>query len=268
LNFFGLSPGELILILLVAMIVLGPEKLPETAASIGKWIREFRRATQELTQQFADENPFAELQRALSLDEPISLNPTPAPPPAVEAPAVAPLVVSPATDTVPALAPTAVAPATLPAIAPPKSDYFSRPSPYPAIDDQWVHAGLGDLTDRVAVRLRPYLFKPIDDAWVHGAPVPVPVKDQAPDVILDAIAAARAAVEAPPTNGISFDSPLGEAPTSNAANSVALEVADSPPVNGVHPFSETTPSAPEEEREPVGVGSIGEPSPAGASESP
>src|SRR5438552_10970412 len=55
------------------MIVIGPEKLPETAASVGRWIREFRRVTAELTEQFADENPFTEIQRALSLaDEPAS----------------------------------------------------------------------------------------------------------------------------------------------------------------------------------------------------
>ena len=57
MNFFGLSPGELLLILMLAMIVLGPEKLPEVAGSIGKWIAEFRRATQELIDRSASSSP-------------------------------------------------------------------------------------------------------------------------------------------------------------------------------------------------------------------
>jgi sec-independent protein translocase protein TatA len=38
----GLSPLHLIVILVVALIVLGPGKLPETGAAIGRAVREFR----------------------------------------------------------------------------------------------------------------------------------------------------------------------------------------------------------------------------------
>ena len=39
-----LSPMHLILVLVVALLVLGPGKLPETGAALGRTIREFRDA--------------------------------------------------------------------------------------------------------------------------------------------------------------------------------------------------------------------------------
>jgi sec-independent protein translocase protein TatA len=42
---FGLGWGEILLILLIALIFLGPNKLPDLAKSLGKGIREFRKAT-------------------------------------------------------------------------------------------------------------------------------------------------------------------------------------------------------------------------------
>ena len=44
---FGLGMPELILILVIALVVFGPAKLPEMGASVGKAIREFRNATKE-----------------------------------------------------------------------------------------------------------------------------------------------------------------------------------------------------------------------------
>ena len=41
---FGLTPWHLLLVLGVALIVLGPGKLPETGAAIGKAIRGFQDA--------------------------------------------------------------------------------------------------------------------------------------------------------------------------------------------------------------------------------
>src|SRR6266542_7072917 len=42
----ALSPAHLIIILVVALLVLGPGKLPETGAALGHAIRDFRRAVE------------------------------------------------------------------------------------------------------------------------------------------------------------------------------------------------------------------------------
>lgn len=42
MNFMGMGPGELVLILVIALIVLGPGKLPEIARTVGKTVREIR----------------------------------------------------------------------------------------------------------------------------------------------------------------------------------------------------------------------------------
>jgi sec-independent protein translocase protein TatA len=40
----GLSPAHLLIILIVVLLVIGPGKLPETGAALGRAIREFRGA--------------------------------------------------------------------------------------------------------------------------------------------------------------------------------------------------------------------------------
>ena len=39
----NIGPGEVILVLAIALLVLGPGRLPEVGASLGKTIREFRK---------------------------------------------------------------------------------------------------------------------------------------------------------------------------------------------------------------------------------
>lgn len=48
---FNVGGGELLVILLIALIVLGPDKLPEAARKIGKVLTELRR----MSQGFQDE---------------------------------------------------------------------------------------------------------------------------------------------------------------------------------------------------------------------
>ncbi|MDY0396609.1 twin-arginine translocase TatA/TatE family subunit [Virgibacillus halophilus] len=47
-------PG-LILILLVALIVFGPKKLPEIGKAAGQTLREFKKSTKDLTSDVTDE---------------------------------------------------------------------------------------------------------------------------------------------------------------------------------------------------------------------
>ena len=45
---FGIGLPELIIIMVIALIVIGPSKLPELAKALGKGMAEFRKATQEI----------------------------------------------------------------------------------------------------------------------------------------------------------------------------------------------------------------------------
>ena len=45
---FGIGAQELIIILVVALVVFGPKRLPELARSLGRGLAEFRRASSDL----------------------------------------------------------------------------------------------------------------------------------------------------------------------------------------------------------------------------
>ncbi len=52
MGFFGIGAPEMVIILVVALIIFGPGKLPEVAGQAGKAVRDFRRMTSELTGEF------------------------------------------------------------------------------------------------------------------------------------------------------------------------------------------------------------------------
>ena len=63
---FGISMPELILVLAVALIVIGPKKLPDLAKSLGKAMNEFRRATSEIKESFEVGDEFNDVKKSLN----------------------------------------------------------------------------------------------------------------------------------------------------------------------------------------------------------
>jgi Tat protein translocase TatB subunit len=49
---FGIGMPELLVILVVALVVLGPKRIPEIARALGKGLAEFRRATSDISEEF------------------------------------------------------------------------------------------------------------------------------------------------------------------------------------------------------------------------
>lgn len=60
-GFLGnIGPWELVLILVIALIVVGPGKLPEVGKSVGKALTEFKKATTGVKNEFEDAIKFDE----------------------------------------------------------------------------------------------------------------------------------------------------------------------------------------------------------------
>jgi TatA/E family protein of Tat protein translocase len=106
---FNVGPLELVIVLVIALLVIGPRRLPEMGNSLGKTIREFRKASSDVTD-------------AVSL-EPES---KPAAQQATASPAAAPSASPPSTESqVPSEAPAGAGDETTPAEPTPerKSDH-------------------------------------------------------------------------------------------------------------------------------------------------
>ena len=55
MNFFGIGAGEIILVLLVALMIWGPKRLPKIARTLGKMTRTLKKTSFDLTSQITKE---------------------------------------------------------------------------------------------------------------------------------------------------------------------------------------------------------------------
>ena len=61
---FGIGMPEMLLILAVALIVIGPKKLPDLAKSLGRALGEFKRATSEIKETMEIDKGFKDIKEA------------------------------------------------------------------------------------------------------------------------------------------------------------------------------------------------------------
>ena len=69
---FNIGPFELLLILVLALLVLGPGKLPEVGSALGRTIREFRKASTDVESSLSIEPSKSETAAAAAKDKPAS----------------------------------------------------------------------------------------------------------------------------------------------------------------------------------------------------
>ncbi len=63
---FGIGPEELLLIMFIALLVLGPERMPKLARDLGKFVNDMRRTSDELRDEFLNADKL--LERAANLE--------------------------------------------------------------------------------------------------------------------------------------------------------------------------------------------------------
>jgi TatA/E family protein of Tat protein translocase len=63
---FGIGMPEMILILAIALIVIGPKKLPDLAKSLGRAMREFKKATNEFKETMHIDSELSEVKNAFN----------------------------------------------------------------------------------------------------------------------------------------------------------------------------------------------------------
>ena len=55
MGFLGIGTGEVLVIVVIVLMIFGPGKLPETARTLGRVVREFRKYSSALTKDFREE---------------------------------------------------------------------------------------------------------------------------------------------------------------------------------------------------------------------
>jgi sec-independent protein translocase protein TatB len=85
---FGIDFSEILVIFGIALVVLGPEKLPRLARTIGRWVGRARAMARQFREQLEQEADA--LQRSADLRPPAASSQPAAPPAAAAAPTPAP----------------------------------------------------------------------------------------------------------------------------------------------------------------------------------
>lgn len=80
----GIGPEELMLVALLALLVLGPERLPKVMRDMGKFVGDMRRTSNELRDEFLNADKI--LEASLTSSAAKSAPAAPAPPAASEGP--------------------------------------------------------------------------------------------------------------------------------------------------------------------------------------
>jgi TatA/E family protein of Tat protein translocase len=122
----NIGPIELIVILIIALIVIGPGRLPDVGAALGKSIKEFRKASSDITEAATvDTSPLPPAAAASQAPAPAApIQEPPAPPPVVADPAAAPSASAPST-----------APTPEPSQPVPTNPIIPAPIQVPPVDD-------------------------------------------------------------------------------------------------------------------------------------
>jgi Tat protein translocase TatB subunit len=61
---FGIGPEELLLVAVLALLVLGPERLPKVMRDMGKVVGDLRRTSDELRDEFLNADKYLEVKTA------------------------------------------------------------------------------------------------------------------------------------------------------------------------------------------------------------
>jgi TatA/E family protein of Tat protein translocase len=63
---FGIGMPEMLLLLAIALVVIGPKKLPDLAKSLGRAMREFKKATNEFKETIQIDEDLSEVKKAFT----------------------------------------------------------------------------------------------------------------------------------------------------------------------------------------------------------
>ena len=160
----GIGPGELIIILIIALLVVGPGKLPDVGSALGKSIREFRKAATDVKEATSlDPAPAAPAQ------------PAPAQTPAAETAQPAPI----AAPVPPVAAAVAVAPVA-PAVAEPRQSRSRPRRVAPAAPRRGRGGRAGARRHRRRSAAAPEVAAAVPEAAVDAPAELAPVDEQQP----------------------------------------------------------------------------------------